>query len=613
MPGLVLGPLLRYVDRDSATVWVETAGPCEVAVRTDGAAGPGEGPGAGGAAGPEGTAGPEEAAGQRARTGGAAAGAVTATARTWEVAGHHYALAVLRGLRPGTTSTYRVELDGVQVWPPEDSALPPSRIRTLPPEGADRPLRLSFGSCRWASPPSTDGSRLDPDALDTLAQRLAARPDTADWPDGLLLLGDQVYADETSEPTQAWLAGRRDLAKPPHGQVADFEEYTHLYYESWLDPDIRWLLSTVPSCMIFDDHDIVDDWNTSASWRRDMAATDWWAERVTSGLASYWIYQHLGNLAPDDLEADELYAAVRSHTGDCAELVRAHARRADGEADLPDEEGAKGRVRWSYRRDFGRTRLLMIDSRAGRVLTEGDRGMVGREELDWIAEQAADGECDHLLVGASLPWLLPPAVHDVESWNEALCAGVRGPWWAARSEPLRRAGDLEHWAAFRRSFDALADLLLERADAPDGPASVCVLSGDVHHAYLAEAFPRSGPAPRARLLQLTCSPVHNSVPTPIRLAFRFGWSRTARRIGALLARHGRLAPTPVRWDRLAGPYFGNQVMTLSLRGRSGRLLLERARRGEGGEPRLERVTAADIGEPIGGPEPDGGRGADGGR
>ncbi len=29
------------------------------------------------------------------------------------------------------------------------------------------------------------------------------------------------------------------------------------------DPRTGWLLSTVPSCMIFDDHDIRDDWNTS--------------------------------------------------------------------------------------------------------------------------------------------------------------------------------------------------------------------------------------------------------------------------------------------------------------------------------------------------------------
>ena len=48
--------------------------------------------------------------------------------------------------------------------------------------------------------------------------------------------------------------------------MADFEEYTRLYREAWADPVVRWVLSTVPVSMIFDDHDVRDDWNTSAAW-----------------------------------------------------------------------------------------------------------------------------------------------------------------------------------------------------------------------------------------------------------------------------------------------------------------------------------------------------------
>jgi hypothetical protein len=90
--------------------------------------------------------------------------------------------------------------------------------------------------------------------------------------------------------------------------VADFEEYTRLYWETWGDPVLRWLLSTVPTAMIFDDHDISDDWNTSAAWVEHMRAMPWWDERIVSGLASYWLYQHLGNLSPDDLDDDPVWA-----------------------------------------------------------------------------------------------------------------------------------------------------------------------------------------------------------------------------------------------------------------------------------------------------------------
>ncbi|MFG2935778.1 alkaline phosphatase D family protein [Streptomyces sp. NPDC048282] len=537
MAELRLGPLLRYTDGSSATVWVEASRPCTAEVRCpDGAGG---------------------------------------TARTFQVAGHHYALVPVTGLTPGTSPPYEVILDGTRVWPLPDSRFPPSVIR-VPAEG-DR-LDVVFGSCRWAAPPADGHDPVGPDALDSLAARLSAG---GERPDVLLLLGDQVYADETSEATRRWLAARRGLADPPGAEVADYEEYTRLYYESWLDPEVRWLLSTVPSCMIFDDHDVIDDWNTSAAWLADMRTTPWWQERLLSGLMSYWVHQHLGNLSPAELAADPLYAAVLD-SPDGTDELRAFAAKADADP---------ASVRWSYRRDFGRVRLLMVDTRAARVLDERNRSMLDPGEAEWLREQAlADRESyDHLLVGTSLPWLLPHLVHDVETWDAALCRGERGARWAEFGERLRRAADLEHWAAFPASFAELADLFARTGSGPEAPATICVLSGDVHHAYIAEpSWPEGAPLD-SRVLQLTCSPVHNSVPATIRAGFRFGWSALARFLGRRFARHGRCARPPVTWRKRGGPWFGNQLMTLTLHGRSARLRLERARR-DGGLETVEEST-----------------------
>ncbi|MFF4346421.1 alkaline phosphatase D family protein [Streptomyces sp. NPDC001530] len=557
MAELRLGPLLRYVDGSSATFWVEASRPCVAEVRcADGARG---------------------------------------EARTFQVAGHHYALVPVSGLTPGTTVAYEVLLDGATVWPPADSRFPPSVVRT--PDG-DAAVRVTFGSCRWAAPPADEKDPVGPDALDTLAARIAADPD-GERPDVLLLLGDQVYADEVSKATRAWIAARRGLADPspssrlrsnkgdPIGhQVADYEEYTRLYYESWLDPEIRWLLSTVPSCMIFDDHDVIDDWNTSASWLADMRATPWWRERVLSGLMSYWVHQHLGNLSPRELSDDLLYAAVRE-TPDGTDVLRAFAAQADADP---------ASVRWSYRRDFGRTRLIMLDTRAARVLEEPNRAMLDPGEAEWLREQALDapGSYDHLLIGTSLPWLLPHLVHDAEAWNAALCRGERGARWARFGEDLRRRADLEHWAAFPESFEALTALIAEAGSGADAPATVLVLSGDVHHAYVAEPSWSGGVQPDARVLQLTCSPVHNSIPLSIRLGFRFGWSGPARALGHWFARHGRCARPAVDWRNTGGPWFGNQLMTLTLHGRSASLRLEQARERRGGRARLEAVIESAL-------------------
>ncbi len=92
VPDLVLGPLLRHVDETSATIWVETDAPCEVRV-------------------------------------------LGCAARTFTVAGHHYALVVCDGLAPGTTTPYDVQLAGERVWPRADDPHPAPTVGRRSPSG----------------------------------------------------------------------------------------------------------------------------------------------------------------------------------------------------------------------------------------------------------------------------------------------------------------------------------------------------------------------------------------------------------------------------------------------------------------------------------------------
>jgi hypothetical protein len=412
-------------------------------------------------------------------------------------------------------------------------------------------------------------------------------------PDLLILLGDQVYADETSKKVRRFLRRRR--ANGRHGpvdQVVTFDEYTKLYLESWRDPEVRWLLATVPSVMIFDDHEIIDDWNTSASWRADMAAKPWWAQRIGCGLASYWVYQHLGNLSPAQIAADPLFAEVTA-AGDATGVLHAFGAGVDRhEPDGPDSP-----YQWSFALDLGRTRLVMLDNRCNRVLTPGRRAMLPPGEWGWFVDQA-HGDYDHLVVGSSLPWLMPPAIHHVEAWNERTADSPR-PRVSGAAEQIRRAFDLEHWAAFGRSFDDLGELFRRLgAGGPDGrvgaggasaaPVTISVLSGDVHHSYVAKA--ELGPDVRTPVHQLTCSPIHNQVPAPMRPLMRLSWSRAAARTARGLARSAGLRAPAVRWRRLAGPYFGNAVATLRHDGGRAEVLIE----GTTKDGHLRCVAAVDL-------------------
>jgi hypothetical protein len=371
MPRLVLGPLLRHLGSSDATVWVETDGPCEVEV-------------------------------------------LDHRARTFEVEGHHYGLVIVEGLETRRAYEYEVALDGERVWPEEGSPFPPSVIR---PIGDDHGLRFCFGSCRLGYPheapytlsPDEHDLGRGHDALRAYARRMTEIPQE-EWPHALFLIGDQVYADEVSPETLEFIRSRRDTSVPPCEEIADFEEYTRLYRETWQDPVIRWVLSTVSTAMLFDDHDVHDDWNISLRWVERMRAKPWWEERIVGAFMSYWLYQHLGNLSPRELAGDEVFARVRE--GDGGAVLREHAVRADRES--------RG-LRWSFCRDFGRTRLLAVDCRAGRILEEGDRRMIDDEEWDWLCDQA-EGDFDHLFLAMADPYLLAPGAQDVQSWNEAVWA-----------------------------------------------------------------------------------------------------------------------------------------------------------------------------------------------
>jgi phosphodiesterase/alkaline phosphatase D-like protein len=521
---LVLGPVLRNVGESTATVWVQTGGPATVRV-------------------------------------------LGSAARTFEVQGHHYALVRVEGLEPDSDIPYEVHVDDRLAWPPAVTPFPPSLIRTRGSR-TDAHIRIIFGSCRYAkvSDPKL-AAELGIDALDAYAVRMRPRP-PAEWPDALLLLGDQVYADELTPQNRRRIAGRRDRESDwPDDEIVGYGEYTGLYRDSWSDPEIRWIMSTVPTAMIFDDHDVRDDWNTSAAWREQMRATSWWRERIRSALASYWVYQHIGNLSADELAADPDFARITEHDGDTWPLLVELADRADAEAD--DGKG----YRFSFRWDLGRSRFVMMDSRNGRVLEDDQHLMIGDTEFRWIEEQVrAPGDIDHLVLGTSVPWLLPYAIGELETVNEIAAArsgrrGRLGEWW-------RQFADLEHWSAFRESFDRLTGMIDEAAGR--GLATVTVLSGDVHHSYAARAHMPSerGGAPRTPVYQLTCSPVHNKMDWYVKPGFRAAWSRFARWSTERWSAQNGAPPKPVSWERSAGPFFGNTIATLDITGRRAQSVFE---------------------------------------
>ena len=147
----------------------------------------------------------------------------------------------------------------------------------------------------------------------------------------------------------------------------------------------------------------------------------------------------------------------------------------------------------------------------------------------------------------------------------------------------------------------LTELLHEVASDARGhaPATIVMLSGDVHHAYLAKASFRHGEARKSGIYQAVCSPLRNALSSSERRAMRFAWSAPMALVAKALARAAGVQPPILDWRLMHDePWFGNQIATLEMRGRSARFRIEKPALDEAGEPVLKEVFESALDSPV---------------
>lgn len=81
--------------------------------------------------------------------------------------------------------------------------------------------------------------------------------------DLLLHVGDQIYGDSAFQDAESILAGRTVGTQAQQRQIKEL--YRRLYRMTWRYPATRDVLANVPNLMIWDDHEIRDDWGSRAN------------------------------------------------------------------------------------------------------------------------------------------------------------------------------------------------------------------------------------------------------------------------------------------------------------------------------------------------------------
>lgn len=277
-----------------------------------------------------------------------------------------------------------------------------------------------------------------------------------------------------------------DIDTPPSSltdeQRALYIEQTekiHRYRSSL--PEVRRVLANLPTYMIFDDHDITDDWNLSRAWE-DSAYKQPMARRVIgNALIGYFLFQGWGN-APHRFEPS-LIDSVR-------ELF------ANADTDLHDDligrflkfEG------WSYTIDTS-PRVVVLDTRTQRwhsdQISSWPSGL-----MDWESLGAAQQQ----LLGQPSVILVSPAPIFGVKLIEVV---QRLATWLGQSQTV----DAENWMAHSGSAHAILNIFRHRRT----PHHFVILSGDVHYAYASDILLRHVPD-SPRIWQITSSGIGNSFP-----------------------------------------------------------------------------------------------------
>jgi hypothetical protein len=244
-------------------------------------------------------------------------------------------------------------------------------------------------------------------------------------------------------------------------------------------------LAHLPTLMIFDDHDITDDWNLSAQWEETAYGHHFSRRIIGNALIAYMLCQGWGN-QPEAFTTLLEKAATLSASGD------------DHYLDSPVQDDLINDLlkfqHWHYVLPTTPA-VVVVDTRTRRWRSEINlkqpSGLLDWEALSELQQELLDHPSAIIVSPAPIFGVkLIETVQRVFSW----CG-----------YPL--LVDAENWMAHRGAAQVILNIFRHSRT----PGSYVVLSGDVHYSFVYEVFIRhrkAGP----KVWQITSSGIKNEFP-----------------------------------------------------------------------------------------------------
>lgn len=300
-----------------------------------------------------------------------------------------------------------------------------------------------------------------------------------------------TFAEVMAMYLLAWSPAPWRLITPQPPQLSADEQHRYAREQVQLDrfrdglPGVARVFAHLSTLMIFDDHDITDDWNLSAQWEETAYGHPFSKRIIGNALLAYLLCQGWGN-------QPEVFDALVAQTQALA--AQARGNHLDAAAQDALLEALLKFQQWHYRLPTTPA-LVVLDTRTRRWRSEFNlkqpSGLLDWEALSELQQQLLDHPSAIIVSPAPIFGVkLIETVQKVFSW----CG-----------HPL--LVDAENWMAHRGAAQVILNIFRHSRT----PGNYVILSGDVHYSFVYEVLIRhrnAGP----NIWQITSSGIKNEFP-----------------------------------------------------------------------------------------------------
>jgi hypothetical protein len=330
-------------------------------------------------------------------------------------------------------------------------------------------------------------------------------------------------APEKRKPYNGDIRLLRDAAKDSNSGFATGFARAELYRVGV--PHVARALANVATYMIFDDHDVTDDWNLHKKWTNRVYSKEFGRQLVRNAVMAYGVFQGWGNdpvVFETGKNKEFLDEIERLYAGNGPYPIAGSTDRIDTLTGVTGAAFTEQAV-WNYIVPAPKMQVVVLDTRTRRKFTgEGylPPDLVGlNRDQQLPAGPFTDGR-EMVFVVSAAP-VLGPDIIDSLGWPAAQVAidvvhqgkGLDGSGVQTANIGVEKY-DAEGWSS---NDLAREDLLKRLATYP----RVVLLGGDVHFAdSLTLDYYKKGVTLPSRIVQLTSSPARNQFKAVVRLLLR---------------------------------------------------------------------------------------------